>query len=654
MPPVEQKSLSREEREAVRTHLRLIIGSPAFARSGRAREFLSLVILGAIRGSHTNLRERMIGVRMFGRPVDYDTGSDSVVRVTATEVRRRLSQFYLESGLNDWPVRFELPVGSYIPNLRFSGLEHAEKPALPKSPAAESAAREMVSGHGLETELQQPARTIGNRAGRKTRHVPIWIGAALLGVLLLFAGMYKIWTGVSRPHQSIRSILILPLKNLSGDPNEDSLADGMTAELINSLGQISRLRVISLTSSMNLKGSSKMVPEIARDLKVEGVVEGSVRKEGSRLQIIIELIDAHADRPIWAQTYTREMDSASDLEGEIAGDIVQEVTTPVSSEERARFERSQPANAQAHAAYLRGLLLLHAGHDRDACVNLRQAVQADSQFAPAHSALAECFGRLVVSGLMPNREGFSAQKSEALQAISLDPLLAEPHAELADAVMALDRDWQTAGKEYQRALDLNPNSAEAHQKYAIFLALQGKTREAINEVEIGTNLDPISAEAIRNQVFVYLIARQYDKVLSLIETSRTLGIDPSGMNYFLGAANARKGQYQASIDWYLKAQKSPHTLGHIGSAYALAGQKQLALKTIATLQSDVRDSGVGLYEIAVIYAGLGDRENALRWLKAASDAYDVGLLYIKVDPSFDPMRNEPEFQELVRHIGLSP
>jgi TolB-like protein len=654
MLPVDQKSLSREERETVRNHLRLVIDSPAFARSGRAQEFLSLVIQSAIRGSHANLRERMIGVRMFGRPVDYDTGSDSVVRVTATEVRRRLSQFYLESRLNDWPVKFEIPVGSYIPNFRFSGLEHPEKSALPESQTAESAPQESVSRHELETGLQQLAQTTGIRTDRKTRHIPIWIGAALLGVLLLFARMYKIRTGTSRPHQEIRSILILPLKNLSGDPNEDPFADGMTAELINSLGQISRLRVISLTSSMNLKASSKMVPEIARDLKVEGVVEGSVRKEGNRLQVMIELIDARADRPVWAQTYAREMDSASDLEEEIAGDLVREVTTPLSPEERARFERSQPANAEAHAAYLRGLLLLHSDHDRDACFNLRQAVRADPQFAPAHSALAECFGRLVVSGLMPNREGFSAQKSEALQAISLDPLLAEPHAELADAVMALDRDWQTAGKEYQRALDLNPNSAEVHQKYAIFLSLQGKTREAINEVEIGTNLDPISAVAIRNQVLVYLIARQYDKVLFLIETNRALGIDPSGMNYFLGAANARKGQYQTSIDWYSKAQKSPHTLGHIGSAYALAGQKQLALKTIATLQSDVRYHGVGLYEIAVIYAGLGDKKNALRWLKAASDAYDVGLLYIKVDPSFDPFRNEPEFQELVRHVGLNP
>lgn len=673
--PTDKKPLSRERSELVRKHLRFIMSSRPFARSPRAREFLALTVRHAIGGRYSNLRERMIGAELFGRSVDYDTGSDSVVRVMATDVRKRLNQFYLESTQRDWPVRFELPSGSYVPLFLFADAS-AEPETQPQgipdlADSAEPADSMELAPNG--SQATEPAPSVAPEVEEKRkldvpphavavvvpevlpgkRHLRVWIAALALAGALLSGGIYRIWTTVAHPGQQIRSLVILPLKNLSGNPKQDFVADGITAELINNLGQISTLRVISLTSSMNLKNSTKMVPEIARELNVQGVIEGSVQRDGNRVRVNIELVDGRKDRPIWTRTYLRDADDVLNLQGEIAADIVREVTTPVSAREQSRLAQNHAINAEARAAYLHGLLLLEADKEVAAFPFLQQAVQADPQFAQAHSVLAECLGRMAFSGLKPNQEALTVQKSQALQAISLDPWLAEAHAELADAIMGLDWDWKTAGTEYERAVELNPNSAEIRQKYAIFLIFQGKTEAAMKQVEMGADLDPISSIALRNELFLDLFARKYDKVLSLIQTNRSVGIDPPGSSFFLGALYAEKGNYQASIDWFLKGPDTPHTLGHLGAAYARSGQRAAALKCLATLDSDVRDPGIGHYEEALVYAGLGEKKKAIQWLKRASEAHDVGILYVKIDPVLDPLRSDPEFQDLVKRIGLT-
>lgn len=660
--PDRSESLSRQERDAVRKHLRTILSSKAFSRSVRSRDFLTHIVGNAIRGDYGNLRERMIGATLFGRPLDYDTGSDSVVRVIATEVRKRLNQFYLESRQNDWPVRFDIPSGSYVPLFVFSasgdqvaaqsGDPIEPSPADPTVDVTPLSAENAPPEKPKEEEAIQEVQAARSRFWWSKWNLTWQITFLLIAALVSF-GVYKLAMKVVHRSQPIRSLVILPLKNLSGDPNEDYFADGVTAELINTLGRISTLRVISLTTSMSLKGSQKKIPDIARELNVQGVIEGDVQREGNRIRINIELVDGRKDYPIWTQTYTRDVGTTLALEGEVAEDIVSELTIPVSSKDRRRLTRTNPVSPAAHIAYLRGLVLLEAVRDRSACTALQEAVREDPQFAQAHSALAECLGRMAVSGLKPNLETFSSQKSEALQAIALDPSLAEAHAELADAVMALDWDWKTAGKEYQRALELNPNSAEIHQKYAIFLIFQGNAEEAIKEVKTGVDLDPVSTVAIRNEVFVYFFARKYSEVLSLISTARSSGIEPPAGNFFLGASYAQMKQYKAAIEWLLNAPESPHTLGHLGSVYALSGQRAAAEKSLDALQADVRNQGIGQYELALVYAGLGDKKNAIQWLKRACDVHDVGLLYIKVDPFLDPLRGEPEFRYLVKRVGLT-
>lgn len=621
----------------VRQHLKEVLASHAFAGSKRTQDFLRLIVEHALRGEADSLRERMIGVEMFGRPIDYDTGSDSVVRVKATEVRKRLAQFYLEaSGKPE--VRIELLSGSYMPRFVF-----APQP-----------------GELLPPNLEQPAIAPkigeGKPLARNWRRSPRLLAGVTLGLALLallgYAG-FRWWNtnfGAGRP---IRSIAILPLENLSGDSSQEYFADGMTEELINDLGQVSTLRVISLTSSMSYKGTKKNLPEIARELSVDGIVEGGVEHDGNQVRISAQLIDARTDRPIWAHTYVRDMTNVLAQQGEVAQAIADEISTKVTPQQQARLARQRPFDPAAQDLYLHGMVQLNADNCWNAIDYLNKALAISPGYAPAHAALAACYGRLGESGQMAYQQAFTKQKTEAYKAIELDDSLPEGHAELANAEMTLDWDWTAAATQLHRALELNPNSAPLHERYAFYLVRIGQLHEALAEMQRGVDLDPASARTFHNQGFVYYFSRQYDQALALIQTVHSLDFNLPDWNFLWGDVYAAKGMYPESIREFIKSGNGPYSLGHLGNAYAHAGQQEEALKTIAQLQEFVRKNGVGRYEIALVYTGLGRKQDAFKWLEASYQAHDVGLLYLKVDPSLDPLRSDPRFDDLVRRVGLA-
>jgi TolB-like protein len=354
--------LSAAQIGLVRLHLRDVVASHAFAGSKRTQDFLHLIVEHALEGEVDSLRERMIGAEMFGRPVDYDTGSDSVVRVKATEVRKRLSQYYLETDKAP-AVRIELLSGSYVPRFTFLPLGSTAQPN--SEVVALSSVKQMVAQGNGRISQKPAARVEEAPPGPERRPRPprilMGFGIALIA-LAGFAGLKK-WYSDSHARQEIRSIAILPLKNLSGDPGQEFFADGMTEELINDLGQVSTLRVISLTSAMSYKGTQKKLPEIARELSVGGVVEGSVQREGNQVRINAQLIDARTDRPIWAHTYVRDMTSVLDLQGEVAKAIADEISITVTPQEQARLARGRPIDPEAQDSYLHGMLQL----DSDDC-----------------------------------------------------------------------------------------------------------------------------------------------------------------------------------------------------------------------------------------------------------------------------------------------
>jgi TolB-like protein/Flp pilus assembly protein TadD len=651
----EPEILSPEQEVQVCQHLEQILGSHAFAGSKRTQEFLRLIVRHALHGEIESLRERMIGAELFGRPIGYDTGNDSVVRVRANEVRKKLALYYSDLKEEKPALCIELPSGSYVPRFHFEqpgGTDSATADA-PEAAASEVVARPARQEHVPAQDVAAAGTTLRARFMRNKWYIVAGIPlASILIALLLFVNFRKKPGGASASH-GIHSIAILPLENLSGIPEQDYFADGMTEELINDLGQVSTLRVISLTSSMSYKGTKKNLPQIAHELSVDGVVEGGVVRDGNQVRVSVQLIDASTDRPIWAHTYARDLNSELPWQGEVAQAIAEEISTEVTPQEQARLVRKRSVIPEAQDLYLHGIRLREADDCKDAVDLFNRAIEKDPGYAEAHSALASCYGMLGESGRMPYEAAFSQQKAEAIKAIELDDSLSEAHAELANTAMTLDWDWQAASAEFRRALELNPSSAPSHEKYAFYLVRTGHPREAISEIERSVDLDPVSGSTFHAQGFIYYFSRQYEQALAVTRTVQGLKIDLSDWSFLLGDIYAEKGMYQQSIAAFLKSGDGPYSLGHLGNAYARAGEAAAARKCISELQKRVKSAGVGRYEIALIYAGLGDKDSAFTWLEDAYHAHDVGLVYLKVDPCLDPLRSDPRFDDLLRRVGLA-
>lgn len=642
-----------EQMALVRRHLEDILASHAFAGTKRTQDFLRLVVTHTLQGETDSLRERMIGAELFGRPVSYDTGSDSVVRVRAVEARKKLAQYYSERGEGNPLVRIELPSGSYVPRFHFASDEPA--PAPGSEPASGSSQTREGNGALTSDRVLSPSSEPVVPGLLKRRMNSRLFAGGLVALALLVAGYagYKHWYGGANAHKGIHSIAILPLENLSGAPEQDYFADGMTEELINNLGQVSTLRVISLTSSMSYKGTKKKLPEIARELSVDGVVEGGILRDGNQVRISTQLIDARSDRPIWAHTYTRDLNGAVAWQGEVAQAIAEEISTQLTPQEQAHLARKSTVNPEAQDEYLHGILLREADQCEQASNFFNRAIAIEPGYALAHSALASCYGRRGESGRMPYQEAFTRQKAEAVKAIQLDDSLSEAHAELANTDMTLDWNWSGAAEEFHRALELNPNSATSHEKYAFYLVRTGNVAEALAEIQRSVDLDPVSGSTFHTEGFIDYFSRQYDRAFAITQSVRVLRTNLPDWNFLLGDVYAGEGRYSEAIAEFLKSGDGPYSLGHLGYAYARAGKVDAAQQTISRLEEDVRKEGIGRYEIALVYAGLGRNQDAFRWLEDAYRVHDVGLVYLKVDPCLDPLRSDPRFSDLLQRVGLA-
>jgi TolB-like protein/Tfp pilus assembly protein PilF len=623
-PSAEPDSLNSEQAGLVREHLREVLRSAAFAGSKRAQEFLQLVVEHALADRADFLKERMIGAEMFGRPIDYDTANDAVVRVKATEVRRRLAQYYRES-LKEPAVRIELPVGSYAPKFLWTA---------------------------TEKDLDSQAET-----GRQFSRISLrsWKLLAAGTVLLAVTGYlgFRYWRNPTA-NQEIRSIAILPLVNLSGDPGQEYFADGMTEELIAELGQVPTLRVISRTSSMTYKGTKKTLPEIAHELRVDGIVEGSIGREGNRVRVITQLVDSRSDQHVWAHSYDRDMTSVLELQNDVARAITDEIRIELTPQERARLNHTQRVNPEAVEMYLQGMQRLNSGNPKAAIEFLGQAINKDPGYAAAHAAIAGAYGWMGEAGWMAYDQAFSKQKAEALKAIELDDSRPEPHLELGVAAMNQNWDWAIQKKEFERALELNPNSAAVHWAYANHLNRVGRAKEAVSEAKLALQLDPVSSRSYMNTSFIFYFARQYDQAWTQIEQAVAMHPDAAETPFPLGIILVEKGQFDEAIQEFQKQGDLPHALGHMGNAYAREGREADARAVLPRLQKHIDQTGVGRYEMALVYAGLKENDKAFEWLEKAYQVRDKGLTYLLVDPCLDPLRSDPRFHSLLQRVGFPP
>jgi TolB-like protein/Tfp pilus assembly protein PilF len=634
-PVSNPEEFSPERLGLIRDHLKDVFASKAFAGSKRAQDFLELIVEHALAGRLDSLRERMIGAEMFGRSIDYDTANDAVVRVKATEVRRKLAQYYQESTTASL-VRIELPSGSYVPKFHWKSL-----PDLQTTPQA---------GDDPPAPTE-PAVVIS--PGMTFRRWRVLAGTA--GLVLLAAIAYigfKVWPRGSPAEPEHHAIAVLPLQNLSGDPRQDYFADSMTEELIADLGQVSASRVISRTSTMTYKGTTKTLPQIARELGVDTVVEGSVLRQGKQVRITAQLIDAETDHHLWAHSYVRDLNDVLTLQDEVARTIADQIRIAVTPEERARLARSRTVDPEAQELYLQGMQALDTGNPGSAIGYFQKAIDQDPNYAQAHAALADSYGWMGEAGWMPYSEAFPKEKAEAIKAIALDEALPEGHVELAHAAMNLDWDWATEGKEFQRALELNPNSAPVRWAYSNYLERMGRLPEAISELQLALQLDPLSSRAFNNSAFGYYYARQYDQALLQMQHAAALHHEPAELIFPLAVIYVEKGMYDEAMQQFQKLDDQPHALGHMGNAYARIGREAEAREMISRLQKHVQNTGVGRYEIALVYAGLGEKDEAFSWLEKSFAARDKGLTYLKIDPCLDPLRSDSRFQDLVKRVGL--
>ncbi len=461
----------------------------------------------------------------------------------------------------------------------------------------------------------------------------------------------------ARSASPIRSIVVLPLENLSADPNQEYFVDGMTDALITALAQVSSLRVISRTSAMHYKGSHQTLPTIARELNVDAVVEGTVMRSGDRVRITAQLLDARTDRHLWARAYDREVSEIMSLQQDVADNIFQEIQAKLTPEENLRASRKRQVDPEAYDDYLRGLYFWHkftaAGMTR-AAEYFEKSVQKDPSYALGYAWLANAYGMLA-EFVGPPSDFMPKSKEATEKAVQLDDNLAEAHDSLANIKYYYDRDWAGADREFQRALQLNPGNALIHGGYARYLDAMGRFEEASRQHEITRELDPLILIGfyIRGDHFLFL--RQYDKAIA--EFRAALDLDHNFFIAHKGLAKAykSKGMEKESIsEWeqvdVLEGESDQAEATKI--AYARGGYKGVLKAWLKAVEHQRAAGGyIDYSKEASIQAQLGNKDLALQALeKAFAEGED--MTFLNVEPEWDPIRSDPRFQNILRRVGL--
>jgi TolB-like protein/DNA-binding winged helix-turn-helix (wHTH) protein/Tfp pilus assembly protein PilF len=479
--------------------------------------------------------------------------------------------------------------------------------------------------------------------------------------LVLSLPVLAVWLFRSRGRApaGIRSLAVLPLDNLSGDASQNYFADGMTDELITDLAQISALRVISRTSVMVYKGARKPLPQIARELNVDAVVEGTVLRSGDQVRITAQLIEASTDRHLWSQSYEGELRDTLALQNRVARAIADQIRINLTPQEQAALKNVTVVNAQAYESYLKGRYFWNkrtADGLKVALAYFNQAIEEDPKYAKAYSGLADTYALLGdwQYAVMSPKEAFPKAKAAALKALELDSALGEAHNSLAFVLDGFDWDLDSGGKEFRRAIELNPGYATAHHWYAWHLSLLGRYDEAIAEMRKAENLDPLSLIINADLAELLLLAHSYDE--SIRQSRKTIEMDPNFAlaHNQLAQAYLQKHMYDEAIAELQKAVQlsagSPTCIANLARAYVASGKRSEGVKLLGDLKKRSNPGYSNASEIAMIYASLGDRDQAINWLeKGYEERFNPGVL---LRPGFDPLRSDLRFQNLVRRVGL--
>jgi TolB-like protein/Flp pilus assembly protein TadD len=470
---------------------------------------------------------------------------------------------------------------------------------------------------------------------------------------------YRFIGTIDESARKVESLAVLPLDNLSRDPEQEYFAEGLTEALITTLAKIGELRVISRTSAMQYKGVHKPLREIARELDVDAIVEGTVLRVGERVRITAQLIDAVKESHLWAESYERDLRDVLALQSEVAQAIAREVRIKLTPQEQAQLAQARPVDAEAYEAYLKGRSYWNRRSVRgfaNAVQYFRQALEKDQTYAAAYSGLADCLSVLSLYGAVTADEGCAKAKGLALRAVELDHSLAEAHTSLAFATLWHDYDFVAAEKGFERSIELNPRYATAHSWFGYYLAAMGRYEEGYTEAKRAIRLDPLSSAFHCVLGLVYWHARRYDQAIEQLEKAFDLDSDNALAQSVLGYTYLCNARYEPAITALRKAvelsQGATTFIASLGEAYAAAGYRDEAQKTLEQLTELSKHQYVMSYSVARIYVALGMKDEALRWLETAHCERAPLMVFLKTDPRLDDLRGDPRFEDLLRRMNF--
>jgi TolB-like protein/Tfp pilus assembly protein PilF len=491
-----------------------------------------------------------------------------------------------------------------------------------------------------------------------------WLAAGLVltGLLVILATVTVFEkhqkTLDSAPAPRIQSLAVLPLENLSLDPEQEYFADGMTDTLITDLAQIGSLKVISRTSSMRYKLTRKSLPQIAQELDVDGIVEGTVQRSGDRVRITAQLIHGPSDKHLWAHSYEGEVRDILTIQSEVARSIAKQIEIQLTPSQHSRLTSAPPINRDAYELYLKGRFFWNKRTEaglRKGIEYFQKAIDQDPNYALAHAGLADSYIVLANWGFASPAECYPKAKAAALKALEIDPRLAEAHTSLAYVTLLYEWNWTESEREFRQALAINPNYVSAHHFYSICLMSAGRHTEAQSEIKRAQELDPVSLIVGDVSGWIYYEGRQYDRAIA--QYKRTLEIDPDYVPALidLGISYLRIGDYHDALAQFEKARllegDKVRVLSAMARAYALSGQRVPAVRILERLRKAAKQEFIPPWELSLVYTALGDNKQAIEMLRKAADDHVGWVVLLGVEPALDSLRKQTEFQKLTKRIG---
>jgi TolB-like protein/Flp pilus assembly protein TadD len=617
--PIAESSIPSPE--AVRQQLQALLASRPFVTATRARRFLTYVVEQTLAGETDAIKELVLGIEVFDRPADFDPKVDTIVRVEAGKLRKRLEEYYADEGCAA-AVRIEVPKGSYVPQFLLA--------APTPGPVV-------------------PAVAVTSQR---------WYAAGIVALLLIAAGVWGAWRFRVPPAPVNPSIAVLPFLNLSADPGSGYFTDGLAEELTDALSNLGGLRVAARTSAFMFRNKPVDVQEIGAKLHVGYVVEGSVRKQGDQLMVTAQLIRTDDGYHVWSGSFERQLSDVFKVQQELAGSVVSALQMKLTGAQTRRLRKSHTANRQAFDLFLQGIHLMSSfapGSLDQAESRLQESIAADPNYALSYAALAAVHIQSDIYGNRPSSELAAKASAAVHKALALDDELAEAYVVRSTLAARHEYDWPAAERYLRHALALNPNLAPAHYGLAHFVyAPQGRWQEALAESRLASELDPLSPMITMSEPWLAVLEGRHEAAVGgfrRLAVANPLDIMAGGG---LGIALAGKGDYPAALEAIQKVERiapSNQNLAFVGYLYARMGNPAETRKILRHFESERRF--VSPVVMRMLYAGLGDADEVFRYAEIAREQQDSSLIFTRVAPVWDGFRDDPRYFKLLSEIGLS-